>query len=258
MPSSHHRAADRLHCGVRDQRGARISTAILSRPWLDRAGADNSPPHSTSPSPLRFILGPIGAEKQVGCNTGVNRRFGAGTGAASNSAANTIRRKSQQPAVVPTPQQPTAAPPQDGSPFASGLFRLPTLGLPPGLGTPKPTPEVQRQFDQFVQQEVSPENTLQVVVGRAKILMLREAPRRVYIPREDIAEYQLITPTQLAVVGKKVGTAVLSLWFADPASPNDPTRDHLLTYLVVVLSDPQAPLLERQRLESEVKAYEPR
>ena len=54
-----------------------------------------------------------------------------------------------------------------------------------------------------MQQEVAPENTLKVVVGRAKILVLREAPRRVYIPREEVAEYQVITPTQLPSLARR-------------------------------------------------------
>ncbi len=136
------------------------------------------------------------------------------------------------------------------------MSRFPALALPPGLDTPTPTPQVEKKFGEFVEQEASPESTLQVVAGRAKVLVFREPPRRVYVPREDIAEYQVITPTQLAVVGKKVGTAMLNLWFADPAAANDPTKDHLLSYLIVVLPDPQATLLERKRLEAEVKAYE--
>jgi pilus assembly protein CpaC len=136
------------------------------------------------------------------------------------------------------------------------MARFPTLALPPGLNTPTPTPQVEKKFDEFVEQEVSPENTLQIVAGRAKVLVFREPPRRVYIPRAEVAEYQVITPTQLAVVGKRVGTAMLNLWFADPAAPNDPTKDHLLSYLIVVLPDPEATLLERKRLEAEVKAYE--
>ncbi len=86
--------------------------------------------------------------------------------------------------------------------------------------------------------------------------MFREPPRACTSLAKDIAEYQVITPTQLAVVGEKVGTAMLNLWFADPAAANDPTKDHLLSYLIVVLPDPQATLLERKRLEAEVKAYE--
>jgi pilus assembly protein CpaC len=158
-------------------------------------------------------------------------------------------RPGQPPAAPRTPSnqaelpQPNAAPTPDVSPFVNGMSRFPTLALPHGLDTPEPTQQVEKKFDEFVEQAVSPENTLQIVVGRAKVLVLRQPPRRVYIPREDIAEYQVITPTQLAVVGKKVGTAMLDLWFADPASPNNPTKDHLLSYLIVVLPDPHATLL---------------
>jgi len=133
---------------------------------------------------------------------------------------------------------------------------MPTLGLPPGLGTPKPTPEEEQKFRQFVQSEAVPENTFQVVVGRAKVLVFRQAPRRVYIPREDVAEYQVITPQQLAVVGKKVGSTVLNLWFPSADHADDPSKDVLLSYLVMVLPDPELALLERKRLESEVKAFE--
>lgn len=170
--------------------------------------------------------------------------------AAAPAYASTTAGGNQQPPL--TAESPVPEP----SPFINGMSRFPTLALPPGLNTPTPTPQVEAKFDQFVEQEVSPEDTLQIVAGRAKVLVFREPPRRVYIPREDIAEYQVITPTQLAIVGKKIGTATLSLWFADPNAPNDPAKDHLLSYLIAVLPDPQATLLERKRLEAEVKAYE--
>ena len=59
------------------------------------------------------------------------------------------------------------------SPFDATQFRLPTLGLPPGLGTPEPTPEVKREYGQFVEREIAPENTIEVVAGRAKVMVLR-------------------------------------------------------------------------------------
>jgi pilus assembly protein CpaC len=166
--------------------------------------------------------------------------------------------------LIPQGVPPLSQPPADAStpasaepsPFGAEQFRMPTLGLPPGLGTPKPTPEEEQKFKQFVQSEAVPENTLQVVVGRAKVLVFRQAPRRVYIPREDVAEYQVITPQQLAVVGKKVGSTVLNLWFPTAAHPEDPSQDVLLSYLVMVLPDPELALLERKRLESEVKAFQ--
>ena len=146
-----------------------------------------------------------------------------------------------------------------GSPFDPSQFRLPTLGLPPGLGTPEPTPEIQREYGQFVEREIRPENTIQIVAGQAKVIVLREKPRRIYIPDENVAGFQIVTDQQFAVVGKKIGRTVLNLWFPDPRNPNDPNRDRTLSYLVVVLPDPERAALdvlqERKRLEAQVKAY---
>jgi pilus assembly protein CpaC len=169
----------------------------------------------------------------------------------------------QPPSVPPSGVQPPSepAPPTQAiaSPFDPTQFRLPTLGLPPGLGTPEPTPEIKREYGQFVEREITPENTIQVIVGRAKVIVLRERPRRIYIPDEAVAGFQIITDQQFAVVGKKSGRTVLNLWFPDPRNPNDPTRDRTLSYLVVVLSDPERAALdvleERKRLEAQVKAY---
>ena len=80
-----------------------------------------------------------------------------------------------------------------GSPFDPSQFRLPTLGLPPGLGIPEPTAEIKREYGQFVEREIAPENTIQVVVGRAKVIVLREKPRRIYVPDENMAGIQIVT-----------------------------------------------------------------
>ena len=125
------------------------------------------------------------------------------------------------------------------SPFDPTQFRLPTLGLPPGLGTPEPTPEIKRQYGQFVEREIAPENTIQVVVGRAKVIVLREKPRRIYIPDENVAGFQVVTDQEFAVVGKKAGRTVLDLWFPDPRDPSDQRKDRTLSYMVVVLPDPE-------------------
>jgi pilus assembly protein CpaC len=160
------------------------------------------------------------------------------------------------PPISPPPGETSTPSSPEPSPFGAEQFRMPTLGLPPGLGTPKPTADDERKFKQFVQSEAAPETTFQVVVGRAKVLVFRQAPRRVYIPREDVAEYQVITPQQLAVVGKKIGSTVMNLWFPSADHADDPSKDVLLSYLVMVLPDPELALLERKRLESEVKAFE--
>ena len=170
---------------------------------------------------------------------------------------------SQPPGIPPSGVQPPSEPARPyqavASPFDPTQFRLPTLGLPPGLGTPEPTPEIKSEYGQFVQREIAPENTIQVVVGRAKIIVLREKPRRIYIPDETVAGFQVVTDQQFTIVGKKIGQTVLNLWFPDPRNPNDPNSDRILSYLVVVLPDPERAALdvlqERKRLEAQVKAY---
>ena len=121
------------------------------------------------------------------------------------------------------PRRPAGAGPAPGwTPSYSGC---PAWGFRPVWSIPKPTAETEKKFGQFVEHEANPENTLRVVAGRALVLVFREAPRRIYIPREDVAEYQTITPQQLAVMGKKEGSTVLNIWFANPARPDDPSQD---------------------------------
>ena len=169
----------------------------------------------------------------------------------------------QPPAAPPSGVQPSSetARPYQGiaSPFDPTQFSLPTLGIPPGMGTREPTPEIKREYGQFVERENAPENTIQVVVGRAKVIVFREKPRRIYIPDEAVAGFQVVTDQQFAIVGKKIGRTVLNLWFPDPRDPNDPSKDRTLSYMVVVLPDPERTALdvveERKRLEAQVKAY---
>ena len=89
--------------------------------------------------------------------------------------------------------------------------------------------------------------------------LAREA-RRIYAPDENMAGIQIVTDKEIAVVGKKQGTTVLNLWFPDPRDPNNPQKDRTLSYMVVVLADPERAALEvlaeRKRLEAQVKAFE--
>ena len=172
-----------------------------------------------------------------------------------------VAPQSGVPSSGTQPQSESARPtPAAASPFDSTQFRLPTLGLPPGLGMPEPTPEIKKEYGQFVEREITPENTIHVVVGRAKVIVLRERPRRIYIPDENVAGFQVVTDQELAIVGKKPGTTVLDLWFADSRDPNNPQKDRTLSYMVVVMSDPDLAALEllteRKRLEAQLKAFE--
>ncbi len=164
------------------------------------------------------------------------------------------------PAATGSSPQPAGPAQAAASPFDPSQFRLPTLGLPPALSTPEPTPEIKREYGQFVEREIAPENTIHVIVGRAKVIVLREKPRRIYAPDENVANFQIVTDEELAIVGKKPGTTVLNLWFPDPRDPNNPQRDRILSYSVTVQSDPDRAALdllaERRRLEAQLKGFE--
>lgn len=199
------------------------------------------------PSPIGGRAGPTGRTERLAQKP-------AGPEVLRPGAPGTQPPLAQPPAELPHPREPLP------SPFGPTQFRLPTLGLPPGLGTPEPTPEVKKTFGKFVEREIAPENTIQVVEGRAKKIKLREKPRRTYIPDETVAGLQIITDQEFAIVGKKQGSTVLDLWFADAADPADLNKDQELEYLVIVLPDLERAALEvmaeRQRLEAQAKAFQ--
>jgi pilus assembly protein CpaC len=124
--------------------------------------------------------------------------------------------------------------------------RLPLLGGDKFGATPRPTPATLREFEQFVEGSVDPSNTLDLIVGRPRLLLLKQAPKRIFIPDDRVAAQQVITDRQLAITGRQSGTTVLTLWFADPKDAN---KEKALSYLVRVLPDPEA----KERIESVYK-----
>ena len=121
-------------------------------------------------------------------------------------------------------------------PDASGLDRrLAGLGGPVG-STPKPTPAMKARFGKYVDQIVDPENTLDLVVNRNRLLIFKAAPKRVQIADEAVAAMTVVTPREVSITGKAVGTTVLTLWFTDAVDPN---KQEVLSYLVRVVPDPE-------------------
>jgi pilus assembly protein CpaC len=108
---------------------------------------------------------------------------------------------------------------------------------------------VQAEYNRFIQEFIDPRNTLDLVVDRVRVVLLKEAPKRVQIGDEQIATYNLMGPKEVSIVGHQVGTTVLNLWFTDPADPN---KEIILSYLVRVLPDPEA----KERLERVYKALQ--
>ena len=153
--------------------------------------------------------------------------------------------------LTPPPRRVAPAPglePQDsGLPevFEPDQVRLPLLPeMPTPLGTtPRPSPETLRKFGLYVERIIDPENTFDVIIGRPRVIVLKQNPVRYQLEEEQIARVvPLFENRQISITGLKVGTTILNLWFGDA---NDPERQIVLSYLLRVLPDPEA----RQRLE---------
>ncbi|MGH7170311.1 MAG: pilus assembly protein N-terminal domain-containing protein, partial [Gemmataceae bacterium] len=147
--------------------------------------------------------------------------------------------------MQPAPAQPgiLLPPPRTIEGFRPGQIRLQRMGTQGPLGTtPKPTEKDLAEQRQFVQEVVDPHNVLDLVVNRTRILVTKEAPRRVQMGDEKVATYSIISPTEIALIGQQVNTTVLNLWFADP---KDPKKEKILSYLIRVIPDPEV----RERLE---------
>jgi pilus assembly protein CpaC len=158
------------------------------------------------------------------------------------------------PQVQPNPQAGAAnqaRPPQD--PFAP-RSRLSALDAPIGT-TPKPDAQTLEKYRTYVDSIQDPDNTLDLVVGRPRILQLKQAPVKIQAVDPNVADIEPIRESNnraFFLLGKQPGTTVIALFFADPAAPD---RFRILNYLVRVVPDPEAKTrLERvyQALEGEI------
>jgi len=149
----------------------------------------------------------------------------------------------EQPGKQPTPL-PMPMPVDQGDP---NQIHLPTLCAPPtGLGTiPRPTKEVIEEFNKFVKPPVDPRNILDVVIGQPRLLPLAKQPIEVHFapgekePAADVQPASKQNPLLYYVIGKKVGTGVLNIFFPNP-DPNKANEPIILSYLVRVLPDIEA------------------
>jgi pilus assembly protein CpaC len=172
-----------------------------------------------------------------------------------------------QPMPGETKEQPMPMPPPGGGgaqqlpqpkPFPDDRIRLPYLGGPLGT-TPTPSDEELKKFRQFIDGVVDPTNTLDVIEGRARLLLFKDVPAQFQLVDPTVVSAnQLNDPKQMSILGRKAGTTVLNLWFKDPA---DPKKEVILSYLVRVLPDPEAKArLERvyKALEAEINTHFPK
>jgi pilus assembly protein CpaC len=172
--------------------------------------------------------------------------------------------------VLPAPR------PVPAGPIAAPACPAPASSAAEPGATPRPDARVLKEYGQYIERTIDPENVLDLIIGRPRLLIFRDPPRRVQIgdaprpgPRDGgrpaaaggrVASFTLITDRELSVLGEQLGTTVLNIWFADP---KDPKKDRVLSYLVRVFPDPDIrdrtdQLLEeareRQRLERQRQA----
>lgn len=128
--------------------------------------------------------------------------------------------------------------------------RLPLLpGVPQELVDPPLRAEVQKEYSRFVQRTIDPELSLELLVGRPRILEFKEIPTRIYLAQDSIASYDIISDKTIAVVGVAPGRTVLTIWVNDPDNPG---KQQVLSYLLRVTQD----VGYKVRLESVYQALE--
>lgn len=144
--------------------------------------------------------------------------------------------------------------PNPNSPFTSNPFgtsiRTPMLasdGTQLLGATPVPDLKTVEEFKKFVERFIDPENTLDLIRSRARLIILKTTPKRIQLADESIAAYNLVSPKEITIIGRTVGATVMNFWFVDENG-----KEKVLSYLIRVFPDPE----ERLRLERVYKALE--
>lgn len=109
--------------------------------------------------------------------------------------------------------------------------------------TPQPTETEAASFNSLVQDFVDPQNSIDLVVGRPRLMRLKSLPTQTQIGNPEVAQLtQLGDARHLSLLGNRVGTTSMYIWFQDPENEGQET---VLSFLVRVLPDPE----EKERLE---------
>jgi len=135
-------------------------------------------------------------------------------------------------------------------------LRLPYQHRLPAEIVPRPvTPEAKQQQDRFIPKIIDPQQELNLVVGHPRILTFAEwatKPQvRLYLADENLVRWDIISDTEVAIVGLQPGTTVLTFWFNDPTTD---TGKRVLSFRVRVFEDPQfrATLVDLERQIAEL------
>jgi pilus assembly protein CpaC len=128
------------------------------------------------------------------------------------------------------------------APLPSGLPMLPQIVEPQPLSrSVEPTSSVTTpesgEYGRFVKSMIDPQTTLDLVSGRTRLMVLADAVKRIQVGDERALTVEQISPTELSLKARSVGTTVLNLWLPDPSNRDG---QKILSYLVRVSPDPLA------------------
>jgi pilus assembly protein CpaC len=156
--------------------------------------------------------------------------------------------------VAPAVETPTRATPtanEGHRPWEPRQVRMQSLDAKQSIGrTPTPTADERREAAQYVDERIiDPKFSLQVVLGLPRLMQLKELPVKVQIADPTVADYNLLSEKELSIMGRRVGTTVLNIWFADLADKN---KQKVISYMVHVVPDPTT----RERFEMAIEALE--
>jgi pilus assembly protein CpaC len=144
----------------------------------------------------------------------------------------------KQPDLVLPPPKPLDPPP-------AGLPRVGPRERPLGY-TPRPNAstadKIQRYFNNFIDTEA----TMELIIGRTRLLNLKESPIRIQIDDDGIVEYNFLSKDQIALQGRALGVTTIRMWFTNT---NEATKTDILSYYVRVLPDPE----EKERVQRAYK-----
>ncbi len=120
-----------------------------------------------------------------------------------------------------------------------------------------PAPRVlEEKPSPFVERTADPQQTIDVIVGIPKLLILKQAPKTIKITGDDakaILDMLPLGPRELALTGKQVGLVGLNVFFPDP---KDPTQEQIATFLIRVLPNTAQEASQLEKLERYYKDIE--
>ncbi|MFN4260367.1 MAG: type II and III secretion system protein family protein [Gemmataceae bacterium] len=157
---------------------------------------------------------------------------------------------------VAPPPRPLTLPIHPGQPVCPAPIIIDGADPTSPGGTPTPSAEIRQEYSQYIERTVDPENVLNLIIGRPRLLIFKEAPKRIQIEVDEsnpVATYTVITEREISLTGRQLGAAVLNLWFTDP---KDPKKERILSYLLQVVPDVEAQSSVRERLTRYYKQLE--